>query len=125
MNRFALAALACAMIVTPLGASAQSMMGPGMVMGTMRHAELGTIQSVQGSSLTLGDGRTVFLHQGTVINPTGVQLAPGMRIAVRGDRDGYKRFSAGVVDVAGTPGYRATRRRIEAAHSMFMGGQGY
>jgi len=48
-----------------------------------------------------------------------------MRIAVRGDRDGHKRFNAGVVDVAGTPGYRRTRQRVMAASSMFMGGQGY
>jgi len=33
------------------------------------------------------EGRFVTLHlrQGTVINPTGIQLAPGMRIAVAGD----------------------------------------
>jgi len=108
------------LLLAPLAVSAQTMMAP-----VMRHAELGTIQSVQGSSLTLNDGRTVFLHQGTVINPTGTTLAPGMRVAIRGDRDGYKRFNAGVVDVSGTPGYRATRRRIMDAQSMFMGGQGY
>jgi hypothetical protein len=99
--------------------------GMGMMPMNAPHAELGTIASVQGSSLTLGDGRTVFLHQGTVIHPTGTTLQPGMRIAISGDRSGYKRFNAGLIDVAGTPGYRRIRARIMAAHSMFMGGMGY
>jgi hypothetical protein len=128
MNRsilatFALGAiLACAPAVA--GAQGMGMSGGMMPMGT-RHAELGTIASVQGSSLTMGDGRTVFLHQGTVIHPTGTTLQPGMRIAITGDRSGRGRFNAGLIDVAGTPGYRRIRSRVMQAHSMFMGGMGY
>jgi hypothetical protein len=124
MNRLALAtaALGAALMLAPAGASAQMMMGGGTM---APHAELGTIASVQGSSFTLGDGRTVFLHQGTVIKPTGTTLQPGMRVAVGGDRSGHMRFNANVVDVAGTPGYRRIRQRVMAASSMFMGGLGY
>jgi len=106
----------------PAAVGAQDM---GMMPMGARHAEIGTIASVQGSSVTLGDGRTIFLHQGTVIHPTGTSLQPGMRIAVTGDRDGYKRFNAGLVDLAGTPGYRRIRQRVAASNSMFMGGMGY
>lgn len=132
MKRIAFALLACTMALAPFAASAQSTMGGGMggptdnaMGGALGHAELGTIQSVQGSSLTLTDGRTVFLHDGTVIHPRGTTLAPGMRIAVRGDRSGHRRFNASVVNVSGTRGYRETRRRIMEAHSMYLGGAGY
>jgi hypothetical protein len=126
MNRSTLATFALGAILacTPAIAGAQNMGGGMMPMGA-RHAELGTIASVQGSSLTLGDGRTIFLHQGTVIHPTGTTLQAGMRIAATGDRDGYKRFNAGLIDVAGTPGYRRIRSRVEQSNSMFMGGMGY
>jgi len=123
MNRSTLATLALgAMIAFAPAAGAQDM---GMMPMNARHAELGTIASVQGSSLTLGDGRTIFLHQGTVIHPTGTTLQPGMRIAATGDRDGYKRFNAGLIDVAGTAGYRRIRQRVIAANSTFMGGMGF
>jgi hypothetical protein len=128
MNRSTLATFALGAILAcaPAAAGAQDMGGMGMApMGGARHAELGTIASVQGSSLTLGDGRTVFLHQGTVIHPTGTTLQPGMRIAVTGDRAGRRRFNANLIDVAGTPGYRRIRQRVMAANSMFMGGMGY
>jgi len=126
MNRSTLATFALGAILTcaPALAGAQNMSGGMMPMGS-HHAELGTITSVQGSSLTLGDGRTIFLHQGTVIHPTGTTLQPGMRIAATGDRDGYKRFNAGLIDVAGTSGYRRIRARVAQANSMFMGGMGY
>jgi hypothetical protein len=131
MNRSTLATFALGAILAcaPAVAGAQDMsggaMGGGMMpMGT-RHAELGTIASVQGSSLTLADGRTVFLHQGTVIHPTGTTLQAGMRIAATGDRDGYKRFNASLIDLAGTRGYRRIRDRVRSGNSMFMGGMGY
>ncbi len=59
----------------------------------------GIIQSVQGSSLTLEGGRTVFLHQGTVIRPTGLRLKAGMQVSVTGVRSGHLRFNADEVDV--------------------------
>jgi hypothetical protein len=59
----------------------------------------GIIQSVQGSSFTLDDGRTVFLRQGTVINPTGWRLRPGMRVNVTGFRAGNGAINANEVDI--------------------------
>ena len=44
----------------------------------------GIIQSVQGSSFTLDNGRTVFLTQGTVLSPTGLRLQSGMQVTVTG-----------------------------------------
>jgi hypothetical protein len=124
MNRSTLVTLALGAVLAsaPAAATAQSM---GMMPMGAAHAEIGTVASVQGSSLTLGDGRTIFLHQGTVIHPTGTSLQPGMRIAATGHRDGYKRFNAGLIDLAGTKGYRRIRERVAAANSMFMGGMGY
>jgi len=124
MNRTTLATFALGAILAcaPAIAGAQDM---GMMPMNARHAELGTIASVQGSSLTLGDGRTVFLHHGTVIHPTGTTLQAGMRIAITGDRAGRGRFNASLIDVAGTPGYRRIRERVMAANGMFMGGPGY
>lgn len=59
----------------------------------------GTIQSVQGSSLTLVGGRVIFLHQGTIIRPTGLRLQAGMDVSITGVRSGHQRFNADEVDV--------------------------
>src|ERR1700693_2379184 len=59
----------------------------------------GIIQSVQGSSFTLDSGRTVFLKQGTVINPTGRHLRAGMRVNVTGVRAGNGAINATEVDI--------------------------
>jgi hypothetical protein len=125
MKILALGALAFAAALAIGPTAAQAQMSPGMAARTLEHAEAGVVASVQGSSLTLQDGRHVFLHQGTVINPTGLTLAPGMHITIRGTRDGYKRFNANVIDRRGTVGYRETMRRIEAAHLTFDGGVGF
>jgi hypothetical protein len=60
----------------------------------------GTISEVRGGMLRLQDGRPVFLHRGTVINPTGVSLQPGMRISVSGSRGGNGAINADVIEVA-------------------------
>ena len=64
-----------------------------------RHSYTGVIQSVQGSSFTLDNGRTVFMHQGTVIQPTGIRLRPGMQVTVYGHRAGNGAVNANEVDV--------------------------
>jgi hypothetical protein len=63
------------------------------------HSYAGIIQSVQGSSFTLNTGRTVFMHQGTVIRPTGIRLRPGMHVTVYGPRAGNGAINANEVDV--------------------------
>ena len=59
----------------------------------------GIIQSVQGSSFTLDSGRTVFLKQGTVINPRGWHLRSGMQVTVTGVRAGNGAINASEVDI--------------------------
>src|SRR5579862_9336390 len=69
--------------------------------GSAQTERTGTVASVQGSSFTLNNGTTVFMHQGTVINPTGSSLEPGMRVVIRGDYDGRRRLNADEVDLSG------------------------
>jgi len=82
-------------LAAPLTASAQ----------TNRYSSIGMIASVNGSSFTLDNGTTVFMHHGTVINPTGVTLYPGMRVHIMGVRDGRGHFDANQVDVTGAKGH--------------------
>jgi hypothetical protein len=68
--------------------------------GGMRGNELtGVVASFGGYNLQLRNGTAVSLHQGTVINPTGTTLAPGMRIAIRGSRNSAGGFNADEIDV--------------------------
>jgi multidrug efflux pump subunit AcrA (membrane-fusion protein) len=67
----------------------------------------GVISSVSNGALTMQDGRTVFLHNGTVINPTGTRLRRGMRITVSGSSSGNGNVNAREVDVA----YAGNERR--------------
>jgi hypothetical protein len=60
----------------------------------------GVISSVQGSALMLQNGTTVFLKNGTVINPSGTHLQAGMRIAVAGTPAGNGNINATEVDIA-------------------------
>ncbi|MBV8151374.1 MAG: hypothetical protein JO101_09450 [Candidatus Eremiobacteraeota bacterium] len=60
---------------------------------------VGEISAIQGLSLQLSNGRVVFLHHGTVINPTGTKLQPGMRIAVLGSPSGTDAIDANEIDV--------------------------
>ncbi|HTJ26834.1 MAG TPA: hypothetical protein VMA36_11810 [Candidatus Limnocylindria bacterium] len=62
----------------------------------------GTIRGINGKyGLTVRDSRgyidNVTMHQGTIINPTGLQLAPGMRVTILGHGDGGT-FDANEVD---------------------------
>ncbi len=78
-------ALAAAVVISPLAASAQAgppMGGPGMGMMHDRHHLMGRVASYSGYNLQLDGGQHVRLHQGTVINPTGWTHSPG---PARGD----------------------------------------
>jgi hypothetical protein len=61
----------------------------------------GVVDSFSPFNLYLDRGTHVELHQGTVINPTGITLQPGMRVQVYGfwNRDGS--FAANEIDVNG------------------------
>jgi hypothetical protein len=96
-TQFALAIALAASLVTPLAASAQPY-GGGMMMhhGDGRSAS-GRIASVQGSSFTLDNGRTVFLKNGTQIN--GGHLHPGAFVNVSGFGAGNHNINATVVTI--------------------------
>src|ERR1700722_10290898 len=95
------AALACTL--TPLAASAQdapSYAGGGETIH-------GTIVSIHGKyNISVHDARgfvdNVSLHDGTVINPTGLTLAPGEAVTIEGSAAGGT-FVANEID---TPYYR-------------------
>jgi hypothetical protein len=59
----------------------------------------GVVASFGGYNLQLRNGTAVSLHQGTIINPTGTTLAPGMRVAIRGSRNSAGGFNADEIDV--------------------------
>ena len=83
-------ALAVAALMSPLTAHAQDLATnapPGA--GSNDQSVVGRIQSIDGKyHLTVLDQRgivdSVDLHQGTVINPTGLSLATGMSVTVLG-----------------------------------------
>jgi hypothetical protein len=81
------------LVALPSVASAQDMGGMGMHHhGFTRRP--GNIASFNGSSFTLDDGTTIFLHQGTVILPTGRPLHAGQHVFIDGFRDGRGRINA-------------------------------
>jgi len=84
-------AVAAAALITPAIASAQNL---------PTYASEGAGQQIQGSitaingtwNITVADANgysdSVELHQGTIINPTGLTLEPGMNVTVEGYPDG-------------------------------------
>jgi len=81
VQKLGLLALAVAMALgTQTAASAQPF-------GAYRQGQrttTGTIASVNGTNVTLRDGRQVFLKQGTAINPAGARLRPGSASSLPG-----------------------------------------
>jgi hypothetical protein len=112
MNRLHLTRLAAiaALLALPTAAFAQS--DPNWHGGYGGYGNRGGYGDRQGQiggivsdfapfNLYLDRGTHVALHQGTVINPTGITLRRGMRVQVYGywRRDGS--FEANEIDVAG------------------------
>ncbi|MDB5092332.1 MAG: hypothetical protein JWO85_433 [Candidatus Eremiobacteraeota bacterium] len=97
------AALAITGLVSPLAARAQDL--PSYARppaGSYDQTIRGRIQSIDGTfRLTVLDERgfvdAVQLHQGTVINPTGLTLAPGMSVTITGYNAGSS-FDANEID---------------------------
>jgi hypothetical protein len=92
-SRLAAGLLTAALFAAPIAGFAQ-----GNGYGNAQYR--GTISSVKGGAVTLNDGRTVFLENGTVINPTGIELQSGMRISIMGSPAGNGNINAGEIDVA-------------------------
>jgi hypothetical protein len=93
--------LAAALLAMPLAATAQNYDPSGYGGGNRDRNLGGVIASVNGGSFQLRNGRTVFLHHGTVINPTGTRLQPGMAVSVIGYPAGNGNVNANEVDVNG------------------------
>ena len=65
----------------------------------------GTIATRDGSSFTLGNGETIFMHAGTVINPTGTDLEPGMSVSIVGHYNGDGTMDADTINVGAPVNY--------------------
>ena len=117
MFRIFTAALAALVIATPLAAASQelpSYAAPAHAVPEDQQIR-GRIASFDGGyNLTVRDERgfvdNVALHPGTIINPTGLTLAPGMTVSILGYNAGGA-FAANEIDtpytfVTGVPYYR-------------------
>ena len=119
MPKLIAALIAALIIAAPLGAPAQIVGpdGPSYAAGPAYEGDAqihGRILSFDGAySLTVRDEKgyvdNVQLHQGTIINPTGLTLAPGMVVSILGYNAGPY-FAANEIDTpytfyAGSPYY--------------------
>jgi hypothetical protein len=94
------AAIAAAALITPAIASAQDV--PSYAGGAENQQIQGTVSAINDTwniSVSDANGYTdsVELHQGTIINPTGLTLEPGMNVTIDGYPDGSN-FDAMEID---------------------------
>jgi hypothetical protein len=92
LKRNLLGAALAAALIAPAVASAQSVPSYADAGGSNQQIQ-GTIAAIDGTwniSVNDANGYTdnVALHQGTIINPTGLTLEPGMNVTVDGYADG-------------------------------------
>jgi len=85
------AAIAAAALITPALASAQDV--PSYADGGANQQIQGTVSAINGTwnitvTDTNGNDDSVELHQGTIINPTGLTLEAGMNVTIDGSPDG-------------------------------------
>lgn len=117
LRHLALAGAIAAAAIAPLAASAETpdayggygRHGNGPWNGNARYANgnrlAGEVAAVDGGSLKLRSGRTVFLKDGTVINPRGQSLQPGQRITAFGSSAGDGNLNAQTISIDGNAGY--------------------
>jgi hypothetical protein len=67
-------------------------------------SRIGLITDVQANQVTLDSGMTVYLHEGTIINPTGVTLYRGMRVRAIGMRQSHRHLDARRIDLINARG---------------------
>lgn len=99
MKRLMRSGLTLAALVLPVAARADT---SNFSARTYEQAIHGTINSIDGKyAFTVRDGRVnlegVTMHRGTIINPTGLQLKPGMRVSISGHAAGGT-FDADEID---------------------------
>jgi hypothetical protein len=104
-----LAAVGAAFALMPLAAQAQPL--PSYASPSREETIRGTISSTNGQyTIYVHDIRgfidNVQLHQGTVINPTGLRLEAGMRVTISGYNNGST-FAANVINTPYPPSYVA------------------
>jgi hypothetical protein len=115
MNRTLIAALAALILAAPVAASAQETPSYAQPAGPPGDQQIrGRVTDFDGGyNLTVRDERgyvdNVRLHPGTIINPTGLTLAPGMVVSILGYNAGDT-FGANEIDTpytftAGVPYY--------------------
>jgi hypothetical protein len=90
MKRLISSAAVLAALVLPVAASADA---PNHAAPSGHQTIQGVIRSIDGKyglTVRVGQGLldSVTTRQGTIINPTGLQLQPGMRVAIAGHADG-------------------------------------
>ena len=61
----------------------------------------GIISNIVGNYVTLQDGTMVQMRHGTIIDPVGKPLYPGMRVRVKGEFDNSGVLVAHVIDKVG------------------------
>jgi hypothetical protein len=91
MFKFLIAATAALTLAAPLGARAQDL--PSYAQQPADEQIRGYVESFDGGyNLAVRDERgfidNVQLHDGTIINPTGITLEPGMVVSILGENDG-------------------------------------
>ena len=102
-RRLAIAAIAAAAMLAPLAAAAQDLPSYAQPVSVSTDETIhGRIASVDGAfNISVNDDRgfvdRVALHQGTIINPTGLSLSPGMSVTIAGYADGPN-FNANQID---------------------------
>jgi hypothetical protein len=95
-------AFAGALAVAALALPAAADPTPSYAVGSSDETIHGTVASVNGPyDISVRDARgfidNVTLHQGTIINPTGLTLAPGQTVTILGRTDGAA-FAANEID---------------------------
>jgi hypothetical protein len=89
----------------------------------------GTVTGFNGSYIVYmrddrGYNDNVTMHQGTIINPTGIRLVEGMRVSIWGYADGPT-FDAYQIEVAGGGPYYAGYGNPYNGYGYGYGGYGY
>lgn len=74
----------------------------------------GIVASVHGGAVTLRNGRTIFLQNGTTIEPTGASIQPGERLSVSGFNAGDGNINARDISIYANSGYDHRRRHRDA-----------
>jgi hypothetical protein len=83
--------MSSAAIVTALVLPGEAMAAqPAAPSGQVIRGVINSINGKYGLTVEVGEGfqDNVTMHQGTIINPTGLALKPGMRVAIAGHADG-------------------------------------